>query len=190
MKTWVVRFVSLLVFNIAVLLVIGFLTPARVGWAALWAGVVLTAIVIWIKPLLSRWFGGMAARSADRRTRVGEKVAEFLVAFAVAFIVWIATVLLTGVSIGGWFWGWILPPVLLMIGWAIYDVIDDRVEAHAGALYDRATRSTPAGAAAETARVDAAGPRPAVADSRATAQGRKELRDGLTEEQRRMLDEL
>ncbi|WP_248242688.1 hypothetical protein [Microbacterium kunmingense] len=183
MKTWVVRFVSLLVFNIAVLLVIGFLTPARVGWAALWAGIVLTAIVIWIKPLLSRWFGGMAARSANRRTRAGEKVAEFFVAFAVAFIVWIATVLFTGVSIGGWFWGWILPPVLLMIGWAIYDVIDDRVEARAGALYDRATRTRAKGP-------DATGPRPAVADSPATAQGRKEIRDGLTEEQRRMLDEL
>ncbi|NYF15762.1 hypothetical protein HDC37_000574 [Microbacterium sp. AK009] len=183
MKKWVVRFVSLLVFNIAVLLVIGFLTPARVGWAALWAGIVLTAIVIWIKPLLSRWFGGMAARSADRRTRVGEKVAEFFVAFAVAFLVWIATVLFSGVSIGGWFWGWILPPVVLMIGWAIYDVIDDRVEAHAGALYDRATRTKTTGA-------DATAPRPAVGDSRATAQGRKELRDGLTEEQRRMLDEL
>lgn len=189
MKTWVVRFVSLLVFNIAVLLMIGFLTPARVGWAALWAGIVLTAIVIWIKPLLSRWFGGMAARSADRRTRVGEKVAEFLVAFAVAFLVWIATVLLTGVSIGGWFWGWFLPPVLLMIGWAIYDVIDDRVEAHAGALYDRATGARSGGAAAP-AGADATGPRPAVGDSRAAAQGRKELRDGLTEEQRRMLDEL
>ncbi|TQK18920.1 hypothetical protein FBY40_1410 [Microbacterium sp. SLBN-154] len=183
MKTWVVRLVSLLVFNIAVLLMIGFLTPARVGWAALWAGIVLTAIVIWIKPLLSRWFGGMAARSADRRTRVGEKVAEFFVAFAIAFLVWIATVLLSGVSIGGWFWGWILPPVLLMIGWAIYDVIDDRVEAHAGALYDRATGTRAAAA-------DATGPRPAVGDTRATAQGRKELRDGLTEEQRRMLDEL
>jgi len=183
MKTWVVRFVSLLVFNIAVLLVIGFLTPARVGWAALWAGIVLTAIAIWIKPLLSRWFGGMAARSANRRTRAGEKVAEFFVAFAVAFIVWIATVLFTGVSIGGWFWGWILPPVLLMIGWAIYDVIDDRVEARAGALYDRATRTRATGS-------DATGPRPAVADSPATAHGRKEIRDGLTEEQRRMLDEL
>ena len=31
MKKWVVRFVSLLVFNILVLLVIGWFTPARVG---------------------------------------------------------------------------------------------------------------------------------------------------------------
>ena len=43
MKTWVVRFLSLLVFNIVVLLVIGWLTPARVGFSAFWGGVILTA---------------------------------------------------------------------------------------------------------------------------------------------------
>ena len=43
MKKWIVRFASLLVFNIVVLLVIGFLTPARVGWSALWAGIVMAA---------------------------------------------------------------------------------------------------------------------------------------------------
>ena len=37
MKTWIVRFVSLYVFNVVVLLVIGLLTPAHVGWAAIWA---------------------------------------------------------------------------------------------------------------------------------------------------------
>ena len=109
------RFVSLLVFNVAVLLIIGWLTPARVGWAALWAGIVLTALVIWIKPLVSKWFASMAARSSGRRTKAGEKVVEFLIAFAVAFIVWIATVLLSGVSIGGWFWGYILPPVIMLV---------------------------------------------------------------------------
>ena len=188
MKKWVVRFTSLLVFNVVVLLVIGWLTPARVGWAALWAGVVMTAIVIWIKPLVSRWFASMAAKSAGGRTKAGEKVVEFLLAFAVAFLVWIATVLLTGVSVGGgivgMFWGWIVPPLILLIGWAIYGAIDDRVEARAGALYDRAT-GTPAAA---TATADAA-PR-AVAPSPATEAGRRELQDGLTDEQRRMLDEL
>jgi hypothetical protein len=187
MKTWVVRFASLLLFNVAVLLVIGFLTPVRVGWAALWAGIVLTAIVIWIKPLLSRWFGGMAARSGDRRTRAGEKVAEFLVAFAVAFLVWIGTVLLSGVSVGGWFWGWLLPPVILMTGWAIYDVIDDRVEARAGALYDRAARRP---TRQTTAREDVSAQRSTLEESPPTARGRRELRDGLTDEQRRLLDEL
>ena len=46
---------------------------------------------------------------------------------------------LSGVSVAGWFWGYVLPPVILLIGWAVYDAIDDRVEGHAGALYDKAT---------------------------------------------------
>ncbi len=181
MKKWIVRFVSLLVFNVVVLLLIGFLTPARVGWAALWAGIVLTALVIWVKPLIAKWFGSMAARSADQRTKAGEKVVQFLLALAIAFIVWILTVVLTGVGVSGWFWGYVLPPVILLIGWAIYDAIDDRVEAHAGALYDRARGATPKAEGSDAA--------PAV-PSPETRAGRRELKDGLTDEQRRMLDEL
>lgn len=183
MKKWIVRFVSLLVFNILVLLVIGFLTPAHVGWSALWAGIVLTALVIWVKPLVQRWFRSMAAKSAGQRTKAGEKLVEFLLAFAVAFLVWIATVALSGVTVGGWFWGYVLPPVVLLIGWAIYDAVDDRVEAHAGALYDKASGGRSAASA------DAAAP--AVPQNpEAAAAGRRELNDGLTDEQRRMLDEL
>ncbi len=174
------RFVSLLVFNVVVLLVVGWLTPARVGWAALWAGIVLTALVIWIKPLVEKWFRSMAAK----RGRAGEKLVELLIAFAVALVVWIGTVLLSGVSIGGgffgWIWGYLLPPAILLIGWAIYDAIDDRVESHTGALYDRATGS-------RAATTDASAP--AVPNPEAAA-GRRELNDGLTDEQRRMLDEL
>ncbi|GAA1470070.1 hypothetical protein GCM10017607_09870 [Microbacterium thalassium] len=174
-----VRFASLLVFNIAVLLLIGWFTPARVGWSALWAGIVLTAIVIWIKPLVHRWFASMAAKSAHQRTKLGEKLVEFMLAVAVAFLVWVATVLLSGVSVGGWFWGWILPPVFLLIGWAIYDVVDDRVEGHAAGLYDRALGREGTTDAAATA-----------SESPESTAGRRELQDGLTDEQRRMLDEL
>lgn len=204
MKKWVVRFASLLVFNVVVLLVVGWLTPARVGWAALWAGFVLTALVIWIKPLVERWFRSIAAR----RGRAGEKLVELVIAFAVALVVWIATVVFTGVSVGGGifgaFWGYVLPPVILLIGWAIYDVIDDRVETHAGALYDRATRgrttvpTPPPGAAGASPEASGrVGPAsatapttPPVPPTREAAAGRRELNDGLTDEQRRMLDEL
>lgn len=178
MRKWVVRFVSLLVFNVVVLLVIGFLTPAKVGWTALWAGIVMTALVIWVKPLIAKWFASMAAKSADQRTRLGEKLVELVLALAIAFIVWIGTVVLSGVNVHGWFWGYVLPPVILLIGWAIYDAIDDRVEAHAGALYDRATGGV--------RRSDESRP---VASPEADA-GRRELHDGLTAEQRRMLDDL
>jgi hypothetical protein len=195
MKKWVVRFVSLLVFNILVLLVVGWLTPARVGWAALWAGIVMTAIVIWIKPLVEKWFRSMAAKSASQRTKAGAKVVEFFLAFAVALLVWIVTVLFTGVSIGGGifgaFWGWVLPPVILIIGWAIYDAIDDKVETHAGSLYDKATGTTSAttDAAAAAPAIPSAGSYPGAPTPEAAA-GRRELNDGLTDEQRRMLDEL
>ncbi|KRB38697.1 hypothetical protein [Microbacterium sp. Root180] len=187
MKKWTVRFLSLLVFNIVVLLVIGFLTPAHVGWSALWAAVVLTAISIWIKPAVQNWFRTMAAKSANQRTKAGEKLIEFLLAFALAFLVWIATVLLSGVTIGGGFfgafWGYVLPPVILLIGWAIYDAIDDRVEAHAGALYDKASGGRSATATDASA--------PAIPQNpEASGAGRRELDDGLTDEQRRMLDEL
>ena len=180
MKKWVVRFLSLLVFNVVVLLVIGWLTPARVGWSALWAGVILTALTIWIKPLIHKAFTGMVAKSANQRTRAGEKLVQGVLVFIVALIVWILTVILSGVSVGGWLWGYILPPVIILIGWAIYDAIDDRVESSAGALYDRATGSKSTSTSV---------PPPAIA-SPETAAARRELDDGLTEEQRRMLDEL
>lgn len=192
MKKWVVRFASLLVYNIVVLVIVGWLTPAHVGWAALWAGIVMTALVIWIKPLVERRFRSMAARSSGERTKAGEKLVEFFLAFAVAFLVWIATVLLSGVAVRGGilgaFWGYVLPPVILLIGWAIYDRVDDTVERHAGALYDRATGSK-AGSrtGASDGSTDAAAP--PIPSPEASA-ARRELHDGLTDEQRRMLDEL
>ncbi|WP_417564256.1 hypothetical protein [Microbacterium sp.] len=178
MKKWIVRFVSLLVFNVVVLLLIGWLTPARVGWSALWAGIVMTALVIWVKPLVAKWFGSMAAKSAHERTKAGEWVVQAMLTLAVAFVVWILTVLLSGVSVSGWFWGYVAPPVILLIGWAIYAAIDDKVEAQASSLYDKATGGTPA------VTEDAAAP------SAAERAGRRELNDGLTDEQRKMLDDL
>lgn len=174
------RFVSLLVFDVVVLLIIGWLTPARVGWSALWAGVILTALTIWIKPLIHRMFRSMASRSAGQRTKIGEKLVQGTLVFLVALIVWVITVVFSGVSVGGWFWGYVLPPVIILIGWAIYDAIDDRVEGHAGALYDKATGAAATDPAPATSRLTTA----------ETASAQRELQDGLTEEQRRMLDEL
>lgn len=181
MKKWVVRFLSLLAFNVVVLLIIGWLTPARVGWSALWAAVILTALTIWIKPFIHKLFQSMAAKSSNRRTKAGEKVVEFGLVFVVALIVWVITVVLSGVTVAGWFWGYVLPPILLLIGWGVYDAIDDRVEGHAGALYDKATGG---------AKTTDAGPTTSSLTSTQTTAAQRELQDGLTEEQRRMLDEL
>ncbi len=177
MKAWIVRFASLYVFNLVVLLVIGFLTPARVGWAALWASVLLTAATLWLKPLITKGFEAAAAKSASSRTRTGQKIVQYGAVLVVELIIWILVVVFSGISIRGFFWGWVIPPILLLIAWAIYDAIDDRIEARAGELYDSATggRGAASGGAA-TATVDA----PAKID----------LDDGLTPEQRKMLDDL
>lgn len=178
MKTWIVRFVSLYVFNLAVLWAIGLLLPpVRVGWAALWASVLLTAATIWLKPAIAKAFRGAASKSSGSRTALGERLVQYGVVFIAELIVWVLVVLLSGVVVRGFFWGWVLPPVLLLVAWAIYAAVDDRIEKTAGDLYDSATggrRQTTAGAS--TATVD-----PAV---------RTELDDGLTPEQRRMLDDL
>jgi len=179
MKSWVVRFLSLYVFNVVVLLLIGLLLPSvQVGWAALWAGVILTAATIWLKPLVTRLFTGAAKKSASQRTFVGEKLVQYGIVFVVELIVWILVVVFSGVDVRGWFWGWVIPPILLLLAWVVYDLVDDRIEARTGSLYDRATGGRRAAGSV------AAAPTPANRDAAAEAQ------DGLTPEQRRMLDEL
>lgn len=182
MKTWLVRFVSLYVFNVAVLLLIGWLLPGvNVGWAALWASVILTAATIWLKPFVTKLFAGAASKSASQRTKAGEKLVQFGIVFIVQLIIWVLVVWFSRVNVDGWFWGWVLPPLALLLAWVIYDAIDDRVEASAGALYDRATSG-------RKATTDAASA-PAIPTPETRA-AHDELKDGLTAEQRKMLDEL
>jgi hypothetical protein len=183
MKKWIVRFATLYVFNLAVLLIIDLLVAGvSVGWGVLWASVILTAAVLWVKPLIEKWFTGMAAKSASQRTRAGEWLVRAGLVFLVELIVWILVVMLSGVHVRHIFLGYLLPPVFLLIAWAIYAAIDDRLEARAGDLYDRAS----AGVGAK--RTDAASP--VAPPSAPTRAAREELQDGLTAEQRRMLDEL
>lgn len=184
MKTWIVRFASLYVFNLAVLFLIGLLLPnVSVGWAALWAAVILTAATIWLKPVIAKMFAGAASKTANQRTGLAEKLVQYGIVFVVELIVWILVVIFSGVRVGGWFWGWVIPPVLLAIAWIIYDVVDDRIQRTAGDLYDRAD------AGIRGARGSSAASAPA-APSAATREGTAELKDGLTAEQRAMLDDL
>lgn len=177
------RFVSLYVFNVVVLLLIGLLlSSVRVGWAALWAAVVLTAATIWLKPLITRMFASGTRRSASQRTRAGEKVVQYVSVFAVELIVWLLVVIFSGVDVRGWFWGYLLPPMFLLLAWMIYDRVDDALEARTSALYDRARGQRATGTTATTA--------PPVAPASDTRDARRELDDGLTPEQRRMLDDL
>lgn len=185
MRNAIVRFGALYVFNAVVLLLVGMLLPSvRVGWHALWASVILTAAALLIKPLLAKAFAKGTAKSAAQRTRLGEKIVQYGSVFIVELIIWVLTVLFSGVTVRGFFWGWVLPPVLLLIGWMIYDRIDDRLHAKAGKLYDAASSKIGGSRASDSADKATAPPSPAA------EAGRDELKDGLTPEQRRMLDEL
>lgn len=176
MRNGIIRFGSLLVFNAAVLLLIGFFTPARVGLGALWAALVMTVLVLFVKPLVTRWFQSMAAKSRDERTGVGEGLVQLFLVLAVAWVVWVLTVIFSGVSTAGsWLWAYVLPPIIIAIGWAVYAKIVDRIEARAGKIYDRIDQRTDRAPSAPSATADAA---------------RAEANDGLTAEQRKLLDEL
>jgi hypothetical protein len=179
MRNWVVRFASLYVFDVVVLVIVGVLPSVRVGWAALWASLILTLATIWIRPGVTRWFRRRAARSAHERTRVGEALVQGVLVFVVALLIWLLVVWLSPVVVVGLFWGYVLPPLFLLLAWAIYAAIDQRIEGHASALYDKATGSTDAVSPAVSPSV-LPGPAPRS----------REANDGLTAEQRRMLDEL
>lgn len=182
MKTWIVRFVSLYVFDLVVLLVVGALLPnVQVGWAALWGAVILTVATIWVKPAIGAWLRRAADKHRGGVGRAGRKAIEYGSVFLVALAVWLLVVVLTGVRADGLLVGYLLPPVLLLVAWAIYDRIDDVLERRASALYDRARGGVQADRQAASVSDQS---------SAASEAGRRELRDGLTDEQRRMLDGL
>ncbi|WP_447912246.1 hypothetical protein [Microbacterium phyllosphaerae] len=184
MKNGIVRFAALYVFNFAVLLLIGLLSAGvSVGFHALWAAVILTLAALFVKPLLTGAFRKAAAKSAADRTKTGEKVVQYVLVYLVELLIWVAVVWLSGVRASG-FWSYALPPLFLLFGWMIYDQVDDKLRAKAGELYDAVQgrvsgkKSAPAAAA------------PGTPAAPATTEARAELDDGLTPEQRRMLDEL
>lgn len=184
MKNGIVRFAALYVFDVVVLLLIGWLSPGvSVGFNALWAGVILTLATLFLKPLLTRMFRSAAAKSASSRTRVGEKVVQYALVYLVELVIWIAVVWFSGVRASG-FWSFVLPPLLLLLGWVIYDRVDDRLRAKAGEIYDTVQ------ARVSGVRTPAAAQTTPSPERRPTAEAREELKDGLTPEQRRMLDEL
>lgn len=182
MKNGIVRFAALYVFNVVVLLLIGLLFPnVSVGLHALWAAVVLTLAALFVKPVLGGLFRRSTAKGSANRSRAGEKAVQYALVYVVELIVWVLTVWLSGVTVTGFFWGYVLPPLFLLIGWMIYDQVDDRLRAKAGQLYDSVQARVSGGSGPSSA---------AAPDSPAAAAGRDELKDGLTPEQRRLLDGL
>ncbi|MDF2507596.1 MAG: hypothetical protein K0Q52_1455 [Microbacterium sp.] len=188
MKNGIVRFVALYVFNVAVLLLIGLLLPGvSVGWNALWAAVVLTLAALFVKPLLAGAFRRSAAKSAAERTKTGEKIVQYVLVYLVELIIWVLTVWMSGVRASG-FWGFVLPPLALLFGWMIYDQIDDRMRAKTAEIYDSVRARV--GGRPRSGSSTTPNPSATPAESPETTAARDELADGLTPEQRRMLDEL
>ena len=122
----------------------------------------------------------MAAGSASKRTKVGEKLVQAGLVLAVSALVWVLVVVFSGVRVVG-AWGWILPPILLLVAWAIYDAVAVKLEAQGHKLYDKAMGGPAMQGGAPTTTVH---------ETRAKRAAKEELKDGLTPEQRRMLDEL
>lgn len=187
MRNWIVRVGTLLVFNIAVLLLIVFLVPGvRGAWGVLWGAVILTLATMWIKPLLTKWFAGHAAKKSGELSKLGLKSLTALSVFVVAFIVWILTVIFSQIHVVGWFWGYVIPPVALLIAWLVYDTIDDKLEAQTRRFYDSATGKNRSVDATAPAAASPTVPVPPVPNMPTRA-----VRDdGLTAEQRKMLDDL
>ena len=129
MKKWIVRFGALYVFNLVVLLLIDLLVAGVNRSAGERSGqaVILTAAVIWVKPLIHRAFTGMAAKSRGTAHEAPGAARAMGVVFVVELVVWILVVMLLRASrCNNWFFGYLLPPLIFLIGWAIYAAMDDR----------------------------------------------------------------
>ncbi|MFT4258164.1 hypothetical protein [Microbacterium sp.] len=174
MKNAIVRFAALYVFDVAVLLLIDLLFGSvRIGLHVLWAAVILTLAALLLKPVLRAAF----ARRSGQRSGRAEKSIQYGLVYVTELIIWTFTVWFSGVRAWG-LWGFVVPPFVLLVGWVIYDRIDDRLRAKAGDVYDAVSSSLRGGSTASAP------------ESPAAATGRAELNDGLTPEQRRMFDEL
>lgn len=142
-RAWVVRFGTLLVFNLLVLLIIVLFMRSVHGrpLGLLWAALVLTVATLWIKPALMRFARNRADGASANRDRAGQRFFAYLAVFAVAFVIWIGMILVTDVRVTGWFWGYLVPPLALLVAWFVYDLVDERLEEQSGRVYDAATRA-------------------------------------------------
>jgi uncharacterized membrane protein YvlD (DUF360 family) len=142
MKRWVVRVGTAFVFNVVVLLVILWLVPAVDGaWSVLWSSLVFTVATLFLKPFFHRVFLEQGEKLRDSSAGwLKGKVLTYLVSFVVALVIWILTVIFSGINVHGVFWGWVAPALIVLVGWIVYDQLDDVLEGKAGELYDAAER--------------------------------------------------
>jgi len=129
-RSWVVKTIALLLFNIVAVLVI-VLRPAAAGASigtVLWGAIVLTVLSLFIKPLLHRWLLDNAGQVSLSR-KLSSKVLSYVILYLVALIIWFLLVIFSGVQITNFLTTLIVPPLVLLAAWFIYDLVDDRLEA-------------------------------------------------------------
>lgn len=129
-RSWVVKTIALLLFNIVAVLVI-VLLPGAAGVSigtVLWGAIVLTVMSLFIKPLLHRWLLDNAGQVSLSR-KLSSKVLSYVILYLVALIIWFLLVIFSGVQITNFLTTLIVPPLVLLAAWFIYDLVDDRLEA-------------------------------------------------------------
>lgn len=129
-RSWVVKTIALLLFNIVAVLVI-VLLPGAAGVSigtVLWGAIVLTVLSLFIKPLLHRWLSDNAGQVSLSR-KLSSKALSYVILYLVALIIWFLLVIFSGVQITNFFTTLIVPPLVLLAAWFIYDLVDDRLEA-------------------------------------------------------------
>jgi len=129
-RSWVVKTIALLLFNIVAVLVI-VLLPGAAGVSigtVLWGAIVLTVLSLFIKPLLHRWLLDNAGQVSLSR-KLSSKVLSYVILYLVALIIWFLLVIFSGVQITNFLTTLIVPPLVLLAAWFIYDLVDDRLEA-------------------------------------------------------------
>lgn len=137
-RAWFIRFVTLAVFNLIVLLLIVIFLPSVHGrpFGLLWGALLLTVLTIWIKPLLSSAASSQADRLSQGRSAGARRGFGALAVLIVALVVWLLLVWFSSIRVQGWFWGYVIPPIALLIAWFIYDAIDDQLERSVTRAYD------------------------------------------------------
>lgn len=140
MRKWVIRLGALYVFDYIVIVVMGMAMPrVDVGpIKALWAALLLAVGTIWIKPLVRSLFDKLARDDTGQRSRFVGWLVRSVVVFGVAFVIWYLVVWLSAIDVEGYVWGYVWPPVVLLVEWWLYDAISDRFEAQAAKVYDKA----------------------------------------------------
>lgn len=140
-RNWVIRLVSLYIFSFVAFLLLGFINSSFSNgfFHLFWSALIFTLATVFVKPIVSSFAQKTAEGLKQGKTSTAARVIEYVAVFAVALVIWLILSVLGAAQNPHWF-SWILSPVLLLVAWAIYDVVDEKIEAQVAKGYDAATR--------------------------------------------------